>query len=707
MNRIFISLLLLFLIYGSCYSQETSRIITIENKLELLKISTPGLDEPININIAQTTLANFLLAISKVHSLNINVSPELNSINIVNNFSDVTVKDILIFLIKEYNLEIDFTGNILSVKKYVEPPKDNKAKEIIVVYSPSKHLLSLDLKKDKLDRVFRKIMDDSGKNLMYSPEIESNLLSIYINNIPFDLALEKMAIANNLELSITNDGFYVFDTAFEVATIDDKGNNNSRPIRKKRASFFYEVLDTINKKVTVDFKNTPISDVIYTIGEDLDIDIFTASPLDNAGSATINAENISFDLLLDKIYESVKADTGDSNNSTNTQKFTYKKDGNIYYFGTEDQLSLKQTEVIPLMFRSVELLSDPQGTGQRRAGRNDFNTNPSNFSNNLNQNQNNRNNNNTARTTNTSYNTNTSNNENKSLEELIPEDIKEGLDIRIDLELNSFIVSGPGIKVERFKNFITYIDKPVPVILIEVMILEVNRSAILETGVKFGLGEEPVQTVGQVFPSTNIRLGAETVNKVIGSFTGFGALNLGSVLPEFYLDIKAMESNGTIKVLSTPKLSALNGHKATLSSGETTYYAVTTQNLFGTQNPVSSEITNYLPIDAELAIEIRPYVSGNGEITLDIQVMQSAFNGTQVAEDAPPGINSREFSSIIRMRDQDVAILGGIEEIKKNDVGSGTPILSRIPVIKWLFSQRRREDTKKNLNILIKPTVIY
>ncbi len=703
MNRIFISLLLFFLIYGSCYSQETSRLITIENKLELLKISTPGLDEPININISQTTLANFLLAISKVHSLNINVSPELNSINIVNNFSEVSVKDILIFLIKEYHLDIDFTGNILSVKKYVAPPKENKAKEIIVVYSAPNHSLSLDLKKDKLDKVFRKIMDVSGKNLMYSPEIESNLLSIYINNTPFDLALEKMAVANNLEFSITNDGFYVFDTAFEVANVDNKGNKNTRPIRKKRASFYYQVLDTINKQVTVDFKNTPISDVIYTIGEDLDIDIFTATSLDNIGSATINAENISFDLLLDKIYESVLIENDGGNNSSNLQRFTYKKDGNIYYFGTEDQLSLKQTEVIPLMYRSVELLSDPQGSGQRRAGRNNFNSNPSNFSNNFNQNQNN----NSARTTNTSNNTNSSNTQNKSLEELIPEDIKEGLDIRIDSELNSFIVSGPAIKVERFKNFITYIDKPVPVILIEVMILEVNRSAILETGIKFGIGEEPVQTVGQVFPSANIRLGAETVNKIIGSFTGFGALNLGSVLPEFYLDIKAMESNGTIKVLSTPKLSALNGHKATLSSGETTYYAVITQNLFGTQNPVSSEITNYVPIDAELAIEIRPYVSGNGEITLDIQVIQSAFNGTQVAEDAPPGINSREFSSIIRMRDQDVAILGGIEEIKKNDVGSGLPLISRIPILKWIFSQRRREDTKKNLNILIKPTVIY
>src|SRR5690606_22033856 len=127
--------------------------------------------------------------------------------------------------------------------------------------------------------------------------------------------------------------------------------------------------------------------------------------------------------------------------------------------------------------------------------------------------------------------------------------------------------------------------------------------------------------------------------------------------PEFYMNIKAMETNGNLKILSTPKLSTLNGHKAHLSSGETTYYAVTSQSFFGSQIPQTSEITNYYPIDAELALEIMPFVSGDGEITLDINVVQSNFNGERIAEDAPPGMNSREFSSIIRMRDQDVAIL--------------------------------------------------
>ena len=696
-------------VFGIGFAQDEGHINSIRNQFEILKLDAPGLEETININITQTTLSNFLLAIAKVHGLNINVSPELNNIPIVNNFSNVMVGDVLIFLVKEYGLDIDFTGNILSIKKYVEPQEEVREKEINVIFSVASGNLSLDLKNDRLDKVFRKIMDISGKNLLYSPEIESSPLSIYIKDVPFDLAMEKLAESNNLLFSKSRDGFYVFDAAFVTAKGENTSAGNNRPVRRGRTNFFYQITDTLKRKVTVDLQNTPIADVIYTIGDDLKLDIFTASPLDNAGVATVKAENISFDLLLDKIFESSigsqKGIQGGNDGRNSDQNFTYTKDGDVYYFGTENQLSLKQTELVPMMFRSVQLLSNPSGSGQRRASRNISGVNTTNYYdsnplNGQNQTQNYRSNNRGTDTGNSSSSL-------SSIGDILPDDIKNGIDIKIDAELNSFVVSGPGVKVEKFKEFIKYIDKPVPVILIEVMILEVNRSAIVETGISFGLGEKPTTTQGGIFPSTDLRLDANKVNRIIGGFEGFGSLNLGKVLPEFYLDIKAMESNGKIKVLSTPKLSTLNGHKAYLSSGQTTYYAVTTQSFYGSQIPQTSEITNYVPIDAELALEIMPFVAGDGEITLDIQVVQSTFNGERIAEDAPPGINSREFSSIIRMRDQDVAILGGIEEVRKDDSGSGVPLLARIPVIKWLFSKKRREDSNRKLNILIKPTVIY
>lgn len=707
-KTLLISLVLLF-VFETGFSQIDSHINSIRNQFEVLKMDAPGLDETININITQTTLSNFLLAIAKVHKLNINVAPELNSISIVNNFSNVIVGDVLIFLVKEYDLDIDFTGNILSIKKHIEPQREISEKEIDASFAVANGNLSLDLKKDRLDKVFRKIMDISGKNLLYSPEIESSPLSIYIKDVPFDLAMKKLAESNNLLFSKSRDGFYVFDSAYALSKGENTSAGNTRPIRNRKTNFFYQITDTLQRKVTVDLQNTPIADVIYTIGEDLNLDIFTASPLDNAGTATVKAENISFDLLLDKIFESSlssqKANQGGNNDKNSDQNFTYTKDGNVYYFGTENQLSLKQTELVSLMYRSVQMLSNPSGNGQRRSSRSGSSMNTTNYYdsnpvNNQNQTQNHRNNS-------RSSDTGSSNSSLSSIVDILPDDIKNGIDIKIDAELNSFIVSGPGIKVERFKDFIKFIDKPVPVILIEVMILEVNRSAIVETGVSFGLGEKPSTTQGSVFPSTDLRLDANSVNRIIGSFNGFGSLNLGKVVPEFYLDIKAMESSGKIKVLSTPRLSTLNGHKAYLSSGQTTYYAVTTQSFYGSQIPQTSEIKNYVPIDAELALEIMPFVSGDGEVTLDIQVIQSTFNGERIAADAPPGINSREFSSIIRMRDQDVAILGGIEEVRKDDSGSGVPLLARIPVINWFFSKKRREDSNRKLSILIKPTVIY
>ena len=100
-------------------------------------------------------------------------------------------------------------------------------------------------------------------------------------------------------------------------------------------------------------------------------------------------------------------------------------------------------------------------------------------------------------------------------------------------------------------------------------------------------------------------------------------------------------------------------------------------------------------------------VSGDGIVTLDMKVIQSNFNGERIAEGAPPGINSREFTSLVKARNNDIIVLGGLEEKSKDDTGTGVPFLSKIPILKWLFSKRVRRDTRAKLTVLIKPTIIY
>lgn len=727
--------LLFILIFQVSFSQD-NRILQLKNNIESIAADAPGLNEKVNVNIKEASLSSFLLAVSQIHKLNFSVATNLNQINIVNNFSDVTVGDLLIFLCKEYNLTIDFTGNILSIKTYVKPVETPALKTIDVSYDLGNDLLSLNLKEDKLYDVFRKIMDVSGKNLVFAPGLENQLLTAYIKSMPFDAALNKMAYANNLSVTKSRDNFYIFDKLEGNFAVEGTGNQNgeirqNKPQRPRKSNFFFTVVDADKKLLNVDFENTPISSIVYDIGHELDIDMFISSPLENAGNGTVKAKNITFDELLVKLFE-VKSDNAPAQNNNSQQQqfnnsgggtlpssggtYTFKRSGSVYYFGTKDQLVVRTIKSIPLMHRSIELLSDPAKEG-RSAGRLNNVNNYSNYSSFDNNNANNRsisnsnfsnqnsnfNNNNYSSSSSAASNSGPS----ESILTIIPDEIKKDLDIKIDKELNSFLVNGPAANIERFESFINYIDKAVPVILIEVMLLEVNRSATVETGIQAGIGDKPVTTKGTVFPNADINLGASTINKIIDGFSGFGSLNIGQVVPNFYLSLKAMETNGNLKVRSSPRLSTLNGHKAYLSIGETTYYVVTNQNYYGSQIPQASEVKNYQPIDAELSVTIMPLVSGNGQITMDIKVIQSSFNGQKVDKDAPPGINSREFTSIIRVKDQDLIVLGGLEESVKNDSGTGVPLLSRVPVLKWLFSSRKREDSKKKLSVLIKPTVIY
>ena len=291
------------------------------------------------------------------------------------------------------------------------------------------------------------------------------------------------------------------------------------------------------------------------------------------------------------------------------------------------------------------------------------------------------------------------------LSEFIPEDLTEGLILKEFPELNSFLITGSKVGVDRIQLFLKDIDKIVPVILIDVIIVDVKKSYIISTGIEAGIGDEPIDTRGKVFPEIDIQMGSETINDIINKFNGFGWSNLGNVTPNFYMTLRAMEDQGILNVRSTPRLSTLNGHEASISIGETEYYLEEQSNIIGTQNPQIEKVQVYKSVNAELKVTIKPFVAGDEQITLEILVEQSDFT-ERISKFAPPGTVTRKFESKIRVKNQDVVLLGGLEEKSSKSTARGVPLLSRIPGLKWIFSSRMREDAKSKLNIFIKPTII-
>lgn len=326
--------------------------------------------------------------------------------------------------------------------------------------------------------------------------------------------------------------------------------------------------------------------------------------------------------------------------------YTYYEEGGVYMFGEAKREGLFSTRIIPMRYRTVDKLID-----------------------------------------------------------VIPENLKKGVQIAAFGDLNSMIASGDQRHVARVEQFLHEIDKTVPLITIEVMIVDASKDVILEAGLGLGVGTSPPQTSGTLSPGIDMTLGSGAVNNLVDKVNGLGIIRLGKVTPNFYASLKAMEENGTIELCSTPKLSTLNGHEAVLSSGEMQYYKETNNTYMGTQNPVQSTSYVWKSVEANMTLSITPYVSEDGHITMTIDLSQSEFTD-RTEKEAPPGTTTRSFRSMVRVRNEEMVLLGGIDRQSHEKSSQGLPFIARIPVLKWIFGMHKNNKQERRLNVFIKPTVI-
>jgi len=301
--------------------------------------------------------------------------------------------------------------------------------------------------------------------------------------------------------------------------------------------------------------------------------------------------------------------------------------------------------------------------------------------------------------------------ENRTIETVlssIPSELKKDLEIKEFPELNGLIVSGSKPKINELRTYIYQIDKVVPMVQLEVIIVQYNKSHDVQTGMKAGLDSQVKTTSGVLFPTGDVNLNAQSVNGLIDMFNGLvGGFNLGKVTEQFYMNLKYLENNSVVKIESKPKIATLSGHDATLTIGEQSYYFEQQNSIvpFGNTNQTTQSGT-WKPVNADLSVNIKPFVSKDEQITLKLTVTKNSFLG-RAGENAPPGVATQSFDSYIRVKNNEMVLLGGLDELNKENSGTGVPLLSRVPVLKWFFSGRSKKKSKSQLHIFIKSTVTY
>lgn len=629
-------IILISILFFSLAAVAQDRFVILEEKLNQAKKNMPGLDDKIQMAVNAMAMQDFLQGIAINHNLNVTVDPGIDA-KVTNTFKDVTAVDIFMYVCKRYDLDITFIGPIMNFSKYVAPPvvKEVKVntKKIKVSYDSIAGLLSFDLTNDSLVLVTKEITRVSHKNIVYAPDLGNKMLNGFVQSVPFNTAMDKLAFGNDLKVTLTEDGFYaieknVKDPAVKNNTNTPGGNFTTAGNNKSATGFNYKIE---NGLISVEAQNTPISEVLSAVSGLVGHDYFLFNEL--KGNATINVKEADYDNFLNYLF--------------NGTDYTYKKDNGIYLFGDRNLEGLRASKLITLKNRTSEKILD-----------------------------------------------------------FVPADLKKGVDVKVFDDLNGIIVSGSQPRINELEAFLRQLDLVVPNVYIEVIIVDVRKSNTFSAGITAGLGDKPVTTSGTIIPF-NFSVGAQSINNVVAGINGISGVNLGQVTPNFYLNLKALEEQGVLKLRSTPQLATLNGHKAELSIGQTEYYLEIQNNLVQNQNQSNIlQSQQYKAVNADLSVSITPQISADEQITMDIHVKQSSFT-ERISNTAPPGTINRDFKSLIRVKNGDMVMLGGLEENSKNESGSGIPFISKVPILKWFFGSRTKKKSENKLTIFIKPIIIY
>ena len=629
-------------------TKDDTRFINIEKELQQRAKSLAGLNNPVNISVNHSPLQEIIRAIAIENNLNVSVDVRINE-QPSYNFANATVAEVFSFLCKEHDLYLNYTGNIIAFKRFVAPEKELPpavAKSINLSLNKATSLINADLKQDTLYNVIRKLSQLSGKNIQLDDQLHQQLTTMVIVNQDLKSVIDRLAGENEVEK--VTDGFYKItkiesgSTSSNESNGQSRGRNSTRNNRGNSRSGSSSNRSGGSADIVVEKQDSTMTLSAYD------------SPLKDIVEQLSEAAGVDFFLFKEPKGNLTLNITGAKYEEIlayvlNTSDFTYKYVDGIYVIGERKEESLRFTTIHQLQFRTVE-----------------------------------------------------------DVVNVIPSEIKKNVEVKEFAELNSIVLSGAQPQIMEIINFLTLIDKVVPVVLIEVMIVDINKSHTISTGLK--IGRDATQTSTGSFGvtgegRTQAVLNSDLLNTIVNSISNLGIFNLGVVGSGFYVEMSALEENGSLKLHSTPKLATLNGHEAKLTVGETKYYAVDQTNVIGAQSPQVVQTKTYNSVNADLAVTIKPMVSGNDQITLEITVSQSTF-GVQEG-DAPPEFQTREFQSLIRMKNQEMVILGGLEQNKNSKSASGVPFLARIPIIKWFFSSTNKEKEESKLTIFIRPTIIY
>ncbi len=184
---------------------------------------------------------------------------------------------------------------------------------------------------------------------------------------------------------------------------------------------------------------------------------------------------------------------------------------------------------------------------------------------------------------------------------------------------------------------------------------------------------------------------------------------IGKATGDFSYLISALESQGTVTVLSAPEVSILNGQNAILSSVTQDVFFETQQSASGAGGVITTTTAN--PFNYGVFLDVTPHVDSDGVITMEVHPSVSSLiairtGGPVLAPATRPAIDTRETETIVTVSEGETVLIAGLMGNVVNNKISKIPLLGDIPYIGKAFRRELKSNIKTELVILITPTII-
>lgn len=290
-----------------------------------------------------------------------------------------------------------------------------------------------------------------------------------------------------------------------------------------------------------------------------------------------------------------------------------------------------------------------------------------------------------------------------------------------DPRTNSLIVYDTEEHLNEIQDFIKQLDKPAKQVLIQVRIVNIDDQYERELGARFGItysdylsgtlagANQLAQGTRPAFvtPLTDRLNFNQAATNLFGqpASVGLALAKLGNVFLD--LELSAMEKDGTIQIVSSPRIVTANQQTATIQQGEEIPY----------QEASSSGATSVSFKNAVLSMDVTPQITADNKIMLNVKVTenkrgQQVLGATEINGEiqpstlTPPAIDTQEMESNVLLNNKESVVIGGIYRQIKGTTIVRVPFLGSIPIIGWLFRNKQDTNSKRELLVFITPTIL-